>query len=129
MVRIAGIQIAPIFLDAQKTWEKLSRYIREAKLKGAELVTWGETLIPGYPQWVWISPSEKYKFRDPHQKSIYSKYWEECIKLDESNIIEEMKVLAKDLDLMMMGGIAEKYGGSIYCTLLTINQEGEILGR
>ncbi|MFX1259386.1 MAG: nitrilase-related carbon-nitrogen hydrolase, partial [Promethearchaeota archaeon] len=25
--------------------------------------------------------------------------------------------------------IAEKYGGSIYCTLLTINQEGEILGR
>ena len=49
MIKVAGIQIASVLLDAQKTWEKLAGYIREAKSSGADLVTWGETLIPGYP--------------------------------------------------------------------------------
>ncbi len=31
MIRVAGIQISPIFLDAKKTWEKLADYIREAQ--------------------------------------------------------------------------------------------------
>ena len=112
MIKIAGIQIAPVFLNAQKTWEKLIGYIREAHTNGAELVTWGETLIPGYPQW--ISPSGGAKFNDADQKKAYAKYWQEAIKLDNSEIIIEMKNLAKKLNIMMMGGIAEKYGGSIY---------------
>ena len=52
MIQIASIQIAPIFLDAQKTWKKLASKIVEAKSKDVDLVTWGETLIPGYPQWI-----------------------------------------------------------------------------
>ena len=123
MIKIAGIQIAPVFLDAQKTWEKLKKYIREAKTNNAELVVWGETLIPCYPTWIWLEIPYN------NQKTIYGKYWEQCLKLDESTIIQEMKNLAKELEIMMMGGIAEKYGGSIYCTLLTISKEGEILGR
>ncbi len=123
MIKIAGIQIAPVFLDAQKTWEKLERYIREAASKGAELVTWGETLIPGYPTWIWLDVS----YED--QKKVYGKYWQESIKLDDSSIIEEMKALAKELGVMLMGGIAEKYGGSTYCCLITISQDGELLGR
>ena len=127
MIRIASIQIAPIFLDAQKTWNKLAQKIVEAKSNDVDLVTWGETLIPGYPQWV--SPSGGARFNDSHQKKVYAKYWQEAIKLDNSEIIMEMRSLAKKLKIMMMGGIAEKFGGSIYCTLLTISQDGEILGR
>ncbi len=127
MIRIASIQIAPIFLDAQKTWKKLVDKIVDAKSNDVDLVTWGETLIPGYPQWV--SPSGGARFNDPQQKKVYAKYWQEAIKLDNSDIIIEMRSLAKKLKIMMMGGIAEKFGGSIYCTLLTIGQDGEILGR
>ncbi|MCG3215364.1 MAG: carbon-nitrogen hydrolase family protein [Candidatus Heimdallarchaeota archaeon] len=127
MIRVASIQISPVFLNAQKTWEKLSEKIIEAKSNGADLVTWGETLIPGYPQWV--SPSGGAKFNDPQQKKVYAKYWQEAIKLTNSSIIQKMKALAKKLDIMFMGGIAEKDGGSIYCCLLTIGQDGEIKGR
>jgi nitrilase len=127
MIRIASIQIAPVFLDAQKTWKKLADKIVEAKSNDVVLVTWGETLIPGYPQWV--SPSGGARFNDAEQKKAYAKYWQEAIKLDNSEIIIEMKILAKKLKIMMMGGIAEKFGGSIYCTLLTIGQDGDILGR
>ena len=48
MIKVASIQIAPVFLDAYRTWKKLEERIIEAKKEGAELVTWGETLILGY---------------------------------------------------------------------------------
>ncbi len=127
MIRVAGIQIAPVFLDAQKTWEKLEQHIREAKSNGAELVTFGEALIPGYP--IWLSPSCGSRFNDPHQKMVYGKYWQESIDLENSDILLEMKGLAKELEMMFIGGVAEKSGGTLYCTLLFIGQNGEFLGR
>ncbi len=127
MIRVAGVQIAPVFLNAYETWKKLEGFLREAKSNGAELVTWGETLIPGYP--VWLSPSGGARFDDLDQKTAYATYWQEALNLDSSPIIDEMKSLASELEIMLMGGIAERDGSSIYCTLLTIGQDGTILGR
>ena len=127
MIRVAGVQIAPVFLNAQKTWKKLERFLREAKSNGAELVTWGETLIPGYP--VWLSPSGGARFNDLDQKTAYATYWREALTLTDSPIIDEMKSLASELKIMLMGGIVERDGGSVYCTLLTIGKDGTILGR
>lgn len=127
MIRVAGIQIAPVFLDANKTWKKLNQYIRDAHSNGAKLVTWSESLIPGYPLWVWItniSASES-----PVQKKLYAKYWNESIDPSSSDIIEEMKHLAKELDITLMGGITERDGGTLYCSLITISSDGELLGR
>jgi predicted amidohydrolase len=128
MIRVAGIQIAPVFLDSRKTWEKLESYIREAKQSNnVDLVTWGETLIPGYP--IWLSPSCGSKFNDPQQKTVYAKYWNEAIDLKNSVILSEIKNLAKELKMMFIGGVAERAGGSIYCSLLTIDPNGKLLGR
>ena len=113
----AIIQISPIFLDKQKTWDKLKLKIQEAIVNGANLITWGETLIPGYPQWV--SQSNGSKFNDEKQKKAYNKYWKESLPIDDP-IINEMKELTNGTDIMLMGGIAEKESSSIYCTLITI---------
>ena len=91
MIRVAAIQIAPVFLDKKKTWLKLKEKIVEAKAEGAELVTWGETLIPGYPQW--ISPTGGAKWNNPDQKKAYAKYWQESIDLKNSKIIEYLTIL------------------------------------
>jgi predicted amidohydrolase len=127
MIRVASIQIAPEFLDSVKTWEKLIGYIREAASNDAEFITWGETLIPGYP--VWVCRSDGARFNDPDQKRVYAKYWQEAIHLNESKIIDGIKELAKELNVMLMGGIVEKEGGSNYCTLVTFGSNGELLGR
>lgn len=127
VVRIAGIQIAPIFLNSMKTWEKLSDYIREACDNDAQLVTWGETLIPGYP--FWPSPSGGVKWDDSDQKKTYSTYWREALDLNNSKILSEMKELARESKIMMMGGVAEKTSGSTYCTLITIDENGKLINR
>jgi nitrilase len=127
MIRVAAIQIAPVFLDAQKTWEKLKGWIRQAKSENADLVVWGETLIPGYP--IWVNLPNAASFNNTQQKIAYSKYWQEAIRLEDSPIVEDMMKLAKELEIMLMGGIVEKYGGSVYCCLITIDQNGKLLGR
>ena len=127
MVRIAGIQIAPKFLNSEKTWEKLSGYIREASDNDAQLVAWGETLIPGYP--FWLSPTGGAKWNDSDQKKTYSTYWREALDLGNSQILSEMKRIAKELKIMMMGGVAEKMSGSTYCTLITIDENGKLINR
>lgn len=127
MVRIAGIQIAPIFLDSEKTWEKLSDYIREAGDNEAQIVTWGETLIPGYP--FWLSPSGGAKWDNSDQKKTYSTYWREAMDFTNSKILSDMKNLARELKIMMMGGVAEKISGSTYCSLITVNENGKLVNR
>ncbi|MFW9851139.1 MAG: carbon-nitrogen hydrolase family protein [Candidatus Thorarchaeota archaeon] len=127
MIRVAGVQIAPVFLNAQATWEKLKVLIEEAASEGVDLVTWGETLLPGYP--VWLSPAGGARFNDDDQKIAYATYWREAIDLSDSDIVRDMKSIASDYKIALMGGIAERGGSSIYCTLLTIGQDGTILGR
>lgn len=127
MVRVAGIQIAPIFLNSQETWKKLANYIREAHDNDAQLVTWGESLIPGYP--FWPSQSGGASWDNSDQKKTYSTYWREALDFNNSEVLSEMKKLASELKIMMMGGVAEKSSGSTYCTLITINEEGELINR
>ncbi|MFW9928567.1 MAG: carbon-nitrogen hydrolase family protein [Candidatus Thorarchaeota archaeon] len=126
-IKSAGIQIAPVFLDAEKTWAKLKEKILEAVDHNAQLITWGETLIPGYP--FWLSHTGGATFNDKNQKVAYKKYWTEAISINESNIINEMKILAREHKIMLIGGIAERFSGSIFCTLITINENGELVGK
>lgn len=108
-LKVAAVQIAPIYLNARATWEKLEARLREAASSSAELITWGESLIPGYPNWTSISTGDD-------QKAVYVRYWKEALRLDGA-IIAEMKKLARELGVMLMGGIAEQHSGSTFCTL------------
>ena len=49
-VRVAVVQAAPVVFDLEKTLEKAIGLIREAAEKGANIVVFPETFIPGYPR-------------------------------------------------------------------------------
>ena len=52
-VRVAVTQAEPVWLDLEKTVAKTCKLIKEAAENGAQLVTFPEVWIPGYPAWVW----------------------------------------------------------------------------
>jgi len=125
-MKVAVIQMSPVFLDKQASWKKLKTLILEAIGEGASVITWGETLIPGYPVWMGLTDSSRWD--NPDQKRAYATYAREAVRLDGS-IVEEMRKISLDNGVMLMGGVLEGGGSSVYATLLTIGFEGEILGR
>lgn len=52
-VRVAVTQAEPEWLDLEKSVQKTCSLIQEAAANGAELITFPEVFIPGYPAWVW----------------------------------------------------------------------------
>ena len=54
VVRAAAVQAEPRWLDLDAGVEHMIGYIADAAARGAQLVTFPETFIPGYPWWIWL---------------------------------------------------------------------------
>lgn len=53
-VRVAAVQAEPRWLDLEAGVAQVTDLIAEAASNGARLVAFSETLIPGYPWWIWL---------------------------------------------------------------------------
>ena len=49
---VALAQLAPVWLDREQTLEKILAAVDEAAQENAQLVCFGESLLPGYPFWL-----------------------------------------------------------------------------
>jgi predicted amidohydrolase len=53
MVRVAVTQHEPVWFDLAGTVDKTCRLIEEAASNGAQLITFPEVWVCGYPMWIW----------------------------------------------------------------------------
>ncbi|MEP5762564.1 MAG: carbon-nitrogen hydrolase family protein [Litoreibacter sp.] len=120
-LRLAVLQVAPVYLNAWATWDKVKSMALDAVKGGAEVLTWGETLIPGYPDWVSVDTSQK-------QEPVYALYWDQAVTMD-GPLVADIKAFAKRHKVMIIGGVAEREGGSVYATIVTIDAQGALIGR
>ncbi len=121
---LAAIQAAPYYLDREASTEKACRLIGEAAQKGATLAAFGETWLPGYPWWAWLEFG-------PQNAKARAAYLDSGVEIP-SPTTDRLCQAAGDAGVDVAIGVAERdpnTGGTIYCTLLFIGREGEILGR
>ena len=52
LIKVALAQISPVWLDRKATLDKILSTVEDAKKQDAELVVFGEGLLPGYPFWL-----------------------------------------------------------------------------
>jgi len=120
-------QIAPVWFDRQKTIIKILDAITQAAAQGASLVTFGESLLPGYP--FWFEKTGGAVFNSPKQKRLHALYLEQAVNI-ESGHLDSICKLANQRNIAVVLGTAERAGDrgghSIYCSLVYINRNGEI---
>jgi nitrilase len=125
---IVGLaQIAPVWLNREKTILKVVEYIEKAAEKGCHLITFGEAFVPGYP--FWIERTDGARFNSPVQKDFFSHYVNESIQIETGDLDPICEISSEKNIAVVLGTIeraADRGGHSVYCSLVYIDQQGKI---
>jgi aliphatic nitrilase len=122
--KAAAVQAAPVFLDTDATVDKVVSLIAEAAGHGAKLVAFPEVFVAGYPYWSWImNPIEGSSWFERLARSAIEIPGPEISKIAQAAARHQINVVV---------GVNERnrHGiGTIYNTVVTIADDGRIIGR
>lgn len=127
-LRVGIAQIAPVWLDRTQTTVKILSSMQQAASEAVEILAFGEALLPGYP--FWVDATDGAKFESPLQKELFAHYAHEAVCIERGDLSAILEK-AKELQMMVILGCVEcptgRGGHSLYCSLVTISTQGEIL--
>jgi len=130
VIKVGIVQTSPVHLDLKRSLDKLISKIDESGDKGLQLLVLGETWLSGYPAWI-DSCKGVALWDEPGMKKIYRRIFESGIAIPGPELTQITK-RAKDYHMVICLGINEKVisgpgNGTVYNTLLIINEEGELV--
>ena len=123
--RLAAIQAAPVFLDRQASTDKACELIAKAGEMGATVAAFGETWLPGYPRWVHA------KIPYTQRRQLTARYLGAAVTIpgpETAQLCAAARAAGSDV-VIGVAELDETSAGTVYCTLLFISAEGEILGK
>ena len=121
---MAAIQAAPVYFDREASTEKACRLIAEAGALGATIAAFGECWLPGYPFFAFGRPTDVWW-------QAAAEYLANGVEIPGPET-DALCAAARDAGIDVVIGVAERDSishGSVYCTLLFIGSDGQILGR
>ena len=127
ILKVGLAQISPVWLDKEATLKKIEATIVAAAEQNTELLVFGEALLPGYPFWLAHTNGASWDLKI--NKEIHAHYVRNSIQV-EAGELNSICALAKTYKMAIYLGIMERAkdrgGHSIYCSLVYINEKGEI---
>jgi nitrilase len=131
-VTVGIVQASPVFMNLEASLAKAVSLTEEAAKKGARLVTFGETWLPGYPAWLDYCPDAALWNPQPTQEVFAG--------LRQNSVVvpgKETEILsraARDNNIVLVIGINERVmkgagNGTLYNSLLTFGSDGELLNH
>jgi len=127
--RVAVVQQPPVTLHRQETLERGVALMDEAAAKGARLISFPETWVPGYPEWLWrLRPGGNYELTS----EIHRRLLENSVDLNAGDL-KPIQAAARRLKLTVSIGVHERDGdfsrGTLYNTVVLIGPDGAVLNR
>jgi len=126
-LQVALAQIAPVWLNKKKTLDKIKEAMLQAAKEKAQLLVFGEGLLPGYPFWLALTDGAQWDLKI--NKSLHAHYAQNAVNIEDGDL-EELCVLAKEHTMAVYVGVIERAtnrgGHSLYCSLVYINEQGVI---
>lgn len=128
LVKIAAAQLAPVFLNKEKTVERAIKAIQTASKNGADLIVFPEAFISGYPDWIWLIPNSKSK----DLNALYTELVANAVSVPDEATTALCEAAKKEQIHVVMGmheRNSETSGSSLFNSLLFIDKNGEIIGK
>ncbi len=127
--RVAVVQHPPVLLHRDKTIKRGVELLDEAAAGGARLVSFPETWLPGYPEWLWrLRPGDDFELT----AKIHGRLLENAVDLKAGHL-KPIQAAARRHKLTVSIGIHERDSefsrGTLYNTVVLIGPDGEVLNR
>ena len=126
-IQVALAQISPVWLDKNATIQKILEALKKAKSNGAELVVFGEALLPGYP--FWLALTDGAAWNKTVVKELHRHYALNSVDIERGDL-GDICAFAKANSIAIYIGIIERPGDrgghSLYASLVYIDQNGII---
>ncbi len=121
-IKVASVQHPPVYLNLNESIELAKKYIDECAGNGANLISFPETWLPGYPIWLDVAPNAALWDHKP-AKELFRVLFENSIEIPGKQLDELLKK-AKDNEVIVIMGAHERAGGTIYNSIVYINSDG-----
>ncbi|MGB3516157.1 MAG: Nit6803 family nitrilase [Elainellaceae cyanobacterium] len=118
-VRAAAAQISPVLFSREGTVEKVLGAIAEAAQQGVQLIVFPETLVPYYPYFSFIQPPVL-------MGKAHMQLYEEAVVVPSPTTVAVGQA-AKRYGMVVVLGINERDGGSLYNTQLVFDADGDLV--
>lgn len=118
-----------MLFDRDASVEKACCLVQEAAALGAKLILFPEAFIPAYPRG--LTFGTVVGSRTPQGRATWQAYWEGAVEIP-SPATDRLAEAARQAQAYLAIGVIERdtaySGGTLYCTLLYISPQGELLG-
>jgi nitrilase len=130
VVRVAAVQAAPVFLDLRESVDKAIALVRAAAGRGARLVAFGETWLPGYPAWLDLCPGAA-AWDSPGARAIHARLRANSLVIPGPET-ERLGRAARRHGVVLVIGAHERVEagaghGTLYANQLIFGSDGALL--
>lgn len=115
-IKVAVTQLEPEWFDLSASVTKVCRYIAEASKNGAQLVSFAEAFIPGYPAWIWT------RSVDP---VLSMKYIKNSLSVNSPEM-KKIQDCAAENNIVVVLGFSENDHNSLYISQAIIDSDGKL---
>lgn len=119
--RAAAVQLSPVLFDRDGTTEKIVQNIEKCSEEGVRLAVFPETVIPNYPYFAWVEAAAVFA-------GLHGRLYEQAVDVP-GPVTEAVGGAAKKAGAVVVLGVNERDGGSLYNTQLVFDADGSLAGK
>lgn len=123
-LQVATVQHPPVFLNLAASVERALTLIAEAAAKGARVIAFPETWLPGYPLWLDDAPGAGL-WDHPPAKQLFQVLCDNALRVPGPEV-DQLQKAAKRASAHVVMGAHERRGGTLYNTMLFFPPDGGV---
>jgi aliphatic nitrilase len=120
-LRVAAVQLSPMLLDREGTTDKVVETIERCGREQVQLAVFPETIIPAYPYFALVTPPAAIG-------ELMSRLCDQAVDVP-GPVTEKVGGAAGRAGTVVVLGVNERDGGSLYNTQLIFDADGSLVGK